>query len=248
MLFALALTFTRYLDIGAETADFGTLLHTYAIGVLPWYVAAPIIVLAAFNQMAAERSLPAILLETLVLVFAVGALHVISLTFFMAPHLDTTISVLLPSFGFRDWFWDIVVFLVALLSGHLWGAVYRRQTAAGMANGEARIMARSPSRVDIVAISDVIAASAQGNYVALITDNAEFLHRVTLAEIKAQLAQHGFVQVHRSHLVRATAIASVKRSDGRIREVRTHNGKRFPVSAAKQDIVTSMLNDDELAA
>ncbi|MEM8694757.1 MAG: LytTR family DNA-binding domain-containing protein [Pseudomonadota bacterium] len=248
ILFMLALTLTRYLDLGPGDADFGKLLHIYAIGVQPWYLAAPVIVLIGFNQASDDRPIFATLMESVILATAIGALHLLNLTFFMAPHFGTTIYEYLPTLGFRDWMWDILVFIVALLSGHLWGAIRRHREAAQPPNTAGKIMARSASRVDIVDIADVVAASSQGNYVALITDKRQFLHRTTLAEMKKHLANHGFVQVHRSHLVRADSIISVTRRDGRIKDIRISGVHQFPVSASNQDVLIDIMETDGIAA
>lgn len=244
---AVALAGTQYIDAADTGVTFWRWLHIYAIGVIPWYLAAPLTVLVAYRHASQDKPWALIAMETVILALAVGALHVLNLTLFMAPFFGVTISAYLPTLGFRDWLWDILIFVLAILCGHLWGRRNREPQAGNSVYSSTKIIARSASQMDIVKIADVSAASAQGNYVALITDQSEFLHRATLGDMKNQLTHHGFVQVHRSHLVRADAIVSASRSDGRIKEIKTTNGKTFPVSAKYQNEVSAMLQLDKLA-
>lgn len=246
VLLAVALAWTQYVDTADSGVTFWRWLHIYAIGVIPWYVAAPLTVLVAYRQASQGKHWVLIAIETVILALAVGALHVLNLALFMAPLFGVTISEYLSTLGLRDWMWDILIFVVAILCGHLWGRRNRDSHADSSADSSTKIIARSASRMDIVKIVDVTAASAQGNYVALITDQSEFLHRTTLGDMKDQLTQHGFVQVHRSHLVRADAIISASRSDGRIREIKITNGKTFPVSAGYQNAISTILQTDGL--
>jgi LytTr DNA-binding domain len=212
-----------------------------AVGFLPWLLAAPTVVLVGFRQTMLRLSWVKRTAEIVVLASGVFALMLLSMTFVMAPFWGTTIDVIMGATEFRDWIWDILFFIVALLAGQSFGMSRRNAPPADLGLRDGKIMARSASRVDIVDIDDVIAASAQGNYVALITQQSEFLHRATLAEMKKQLGRHGFVQVHRSHLVRVNSIASVTRADGRIRDIHLHGGRQLPVSAGNQEQLRDML-------
>lgn len=248
LLFILSLATTQYYDSGADARYFSRILTGYLIGVQPWFIAAPLVVLVGYLQARRRHGLLAVAVEAVLLAIAVLGIHLLNLTFILAPHYGVSIMELLSSVGLRGWMWDMIIFVMMLLSGHLLGMAERRNAEEMARNSPQKILARSASRVDIVDIDDVIAASAQGNYVALITDSAEYLHRTTLAEMKDRLQEHGFVQVHRSHLVRAQSVSSIKRADGRIKELQTHNGRRFPVSAANQDAVSAMLQVDHIAA
>lgn len=246
--FTLSLALTHYFDSGAEPEQFARIFRGYSIGVQPWYIAAPLVVLVGYLQASRRHSWLAIGIEAMLLGTAVVGLHLLNLTFFLAPHFGVAITELLATTGLRDWLWDILIFTMMLLSGHLVATAERRSIEDQSEDGRRKILARSASRVDIVDIDDVIAASAQGNYVALITHGAEYLHRCTLSEMKDRLRTHGFVQVHRSHLVRSKSVVSIKRADGRIKELQIQNGRMIPVSAANQDVISSMLKTDHIAA
>ncbi len=104
-----------------------------------------------------------------------------------------------------------------------------------------RFAVLSAGRIDYVAVKDVIAARAAGNYVALITKSSEHLHRITLAELADKLVTLGFMRTHRSHLVRPTEIVSAKiRGDG-ILEVKLSNGAVAPVSETYREHVAGVI-------
>ncbi len=85
------------------------------------------------------------------------------------------------------------------------------------------IAVRSPGRLEIVPLADVIAICAQGNYAELITLQRTWLHRETMVSLAARLDPQRFVPIHRSTIV---AVASVRRieRDGPIVHVHLRNG------------------------
>lgn len=98
------------------------------------------------------------------------------------------------------------------------------------AGGATRFAARSGDRVVLVRASEVVWARAARDYVRLHTRSDAFLVRETMAGLENRLTPEGFVRVHRSTIVRTSAISEVKRSStGRI-EVVLDDGTRHPVS------------------
>jgi two-component system LytT family response regulator len=78
-----------------------------------------------------------------------------------------------------------------------------------------RLTVRSGGRIVRLAPREIEWAEAQGNYVQLATAEGTHLVRATLAELETRLAPHGFLRVHRSHLVRADAVRELRpRQDG----------------------------------
>lgn len=71
----------------------------------------------------------------------------------------------------------------------------------------ALIEVRDGSRVVLLRPDEIDWVSSAGNYVELHGSFGSQLARRTMADIEAALAPHGFVRVHRSHLVRRAAIA-----------------------------------------
>lgn len=82
-------------------------------------------------------------------------------------------------------------------------------------DGTALIEVRDGNRVVMLRPGEIDWVSAAGNYVELHGKFGSELARRTMADIESELAPHGFVRVHRSRLVRRTAIATtVTRQSG----------------------------------
>jgi two-component system LytT family response regulator len=72
-----------------------------------------------------------------------------------------------------------------------------------------RIVVHERGRAVIVPIAEVCRLSASGNYVEVHTKDRRHLVRATLSRLAQRLDPTEFLRVHRSHLVRADAIAEV---------------------------------------
>jgi two-component system LytT family response regulator len=72
-----------------------------------------------------------------------------------------------------------------------------------------RIVVHERGRALIVPIAEVCRLSASGNYVEVHTKDRRHLVRATLSRLAQRLDPTEFLRVHRSHLVRADAIAEV---------------------------------------
>ena len=75
------------------------------------------------------------------------------------------------------------------------------------------IQASSGNQIHLVPVADVLYFEAADKYVRVLTVTHEFLIRTPLKELTGQLEARVFWQVHRSTLVRASAIARVTRDD-----------------------------------
>jgi|CXWL01.1.fsa_nt_gi DNA-binding LytR/AlgR family response regulator len=64
-------------------------------------------------------------------------------------------------------------------------------------------------RVDV---ADIHWVKAEGEYVRLHCGTASYLHRESISTLAARLEPHGFLRVHRSHLVHRDRVAAVRRS------------------------------------
>jgi len=240
---------TAYADAQQRGTDASFLhaMRAYAIGFLPWIILAPAVIATARKRIFGGGPILKKLVEAALLAVVVFALAFLSMVFIYAPLMGVPISKIAGMVGWQPWIWDIMIFLIAVLSGGVLAATAPRvKTPDGAA--PATIIVKSVSRVDSVCSTTVDAVSAQGNYVALQTKDRELLHRATLREMHTLLAREGFIQIHRSHLVRVSEIATVQRRNGRIREVALQNGKRFPVSPLGAKELTSLLNDQSALA
>lgn len=72
-----------------------------------------------------------------------------------------------------------------------------------------RLAVKDGSRTLFLAPHEISHASSAGNYVELATVHGPVLHRVTMAALADALAPHGFVRIHRAHLVRRDAITGL---------------------------------------
>lgn len=75
------------------------------------------------------------------------------------------------------------------------------------------IQASHGSQIHMVPVGDVLYFEAADKYVRVLTASAEYLIRTPLKELADQLDPQEFWQVHRSTLVRASAIATVLRDE-----------------------------------
>lgn len=85
-----------------------------------------------------------------------------------------------------------------------------RRLSADLAHTRlSRIVVHERGRSVIVPIAEISRLSASGNYVEVHTDARRHLVRATLSRLAQRLDPAEFLRVHRSHLVRADAIAEV---------------------------------------
>ncbi|WP_017668846.1 LytTR family DNA-binding domain-containing protein [Sandarakinorhabdus sp. AAP62] len=93
-----------------------------------------------------------------------------------------------------------------------------------------RLAVKDGSRTLFLAPDEISHASSAGNYVELATVHGAVLHRVTLASLADELAPHGFLRIHRAHLVRGGAIVSVASEGSGDFSVTLASGQSLPGS------------------
>ncbi|HVS77793.1 MAG TPA: LytTR family DNA-binding domain-containing protein [Steroidobacteraceae bacterium] len=82
----------------------------------------------------------------------------------------------------------------------------------------------------LVPFAALLHVEASGNYVTLFTAAGDFLHRATMKEVTRLLPATEFARTHRSHLVRLSAIRSIRgRQDGD-KSLELQDGRRVPLS------------------
>jgi hypothetical protein len=144
-----------------------------------------------------------------------------------------------------DWSWAQLVFewrkdVVTLLALCGLGLVLDRlfdRPAGGGAQAPAatpaqpwRLAVKDGGRTRFLAPDEISHASTAGNYVELATGHGPVLHRTTMAALADELAVHGFVRIHRAHLVRAAAVTSVATEGSGDFSVMLANGTSLPGS------------------
>jgi len=93
------------------------------------------------------------------------------------------------------------------------------------------IQASSGSQIHMVPVADVLYFEAADKYVRVLTAAREYLIRTPLKELTAQLDPQVFWQIHRSTLVRASAITTVTRDEaGKLHLELAGRPEKLPVS------------------
>ena len=119
-----------------------------------------------------------------------------------------------------------------------------KQGINDMTDNEHKFVVRSFGRVDIVPASDIIFARAERNYVALVCEGHEYLHRATIADIERALSRQGVIRCHRSFLVRFNLIKSMVRTNGVLTKLNLMTGHEVPVGAAYRAAVKSLYHKE----
>ncbi len=98
------------------------------------------------------------------------------------------------------------------------------------------ISASSGGTIRMIAIDDVVMFRAEDKYTAVVTVSGVAHIRTPLKDLLAQLDPDVFWQVHRSAIVRVSAIRAIRRDDdGRLRLQVAGHAETVPVSAGLQE-------------
>ncbi|WP_295695912.1 LytTR family DNA-binding domain-containing protein [uncultured Maricaulis sp.] len=222
-------------------------VQAQAVIMIPWLAIFPVIALTRVCQLTAKTPLWIAALE-LTLLGAGGILAIyLHIIFVYAPFIGAPPEQILDQIPLINWAWDpVIIALTALLSDLCTRAALRARNAREPV--EERIVLRNGRQEDILDIGDIIAVSAQGNYVAFVSADREWLQRATLAELVVQLTEREFIHIHRSHLVRSSQITSFERARGRIVRVTLASGHDFPVSARGAEALQSHIANTTLSS
>jgi len=189
-----------------------------ASSIVGWIVAMPLIALAAIRLRPPRLGWPATVGVHLLLTVAVSLLHVgVMVTIRKLVHGamgdayrfgDDLAAVLL-----YEWRKDALDYLTIAAAFAVIDWLARRADAdadPARVAAPARIEVRDGSRTIWLAPEDILWAEAAGNYVELHGATGPLLHRTTLAALERELAPHGFARIHRSRLVRRTAVRAIE--------------------------------------
>lgn len=103
---------------------------------------------------------------------------------------------------------DVITYLLLVGFFLLFERVTRPQAIT--VGTDHRIEVKDRSRTRWIAPDEIEWAQAAGNYVELHGAFGTLLHRQTLAALEAELSGRGFVRVHRSRLVRGSAVNAIE--------------------------------------
>ena len=216
------------------------IIQSQAVITIPWLAIFPAVAITRARQALLATSFPMALAELVLLGCLAILLIYLHIVFVYAPFLNAPPARILDQIPLINWAWDpVVIALTALLGDIHARSIRRRKDLSG--GSRDRIILRAGNQEDILDIGDIIAVSAQGNYVAFISGEREWLQRTTLAELVVQLTAMNFIHIHRSHLVRGPEITSCARDRGRIARVTLRTGHSFPVSARGAELLQAYL-------
>lgn len=113
-------------------------------------------------------------------------------------------------------------------------ALERATDRAGRSAGAAKYLAvRKHGRVELIAIDQILYVEGAGAYAELVLeDGTRELHDKTLEKLLALLPP-GFVRIHKSYLVRLSAVKQLNASEGSRYEAQLKNGVRLPIGRAR---------------
>ena len=113
-------------------------------------------------------------------------------------------------------------------------ALARATERDGRAAGAAKFLAvKKYGRVELVEIERIVHVEGAGAYAELVLDDGKRqLHDKTLEKLHALLPP-GFERIHKSHVVRWSAVKALHAHEGSKYEIELRNGTRLPVGRAR---------------
>jgi hypothetical protein len=181
-----------------------------------WFVLIPIVLAAAARLRPPRYRLPVALAGHAALSLVLSAAHVATMAglrklIYAVQGLSYQMPGSVPDIFVYEYRKDLVTYAAVVF---LYLLIERVSTpppaAAAPAGEEERIEVRDGTRAVWLAPADVEWAQAAGNYVELHGAFGTLLHRETLSALEERLAGHGFRRIHRSRLVRASAVRSIE--------------------------------------
>jgi two-component system LytT family response regulator len=106
-----------------------------------------------------------------------------------------------------------------------------------------QILIRDRARAYFIAVDSIDRLSAAGNYVEIHTGGKVHLVREPLAKLTAQLDAGEFIRVHRSHVVKLTAIAELQPMFHGDYELVLRNGERLALSRRYKALLPAAIRE-----
>lgn len=106
-----------------------------------------------------------------------------------------------------------------------------------------QILIRDRARAYFIAVDRIDRLSAAGNYVEIHSGGKAHLLREPLAKLAGQLDPGEFIRVHRSHVVKLTAIAELQPMFHGDYELILRNGERLPLSRRYKALLPAAIRE-----
>ena len=103
-----------------------------------------------------------------------------------------------------------------------------------------RISVRSGQKIKIIALSDILYLQAEGDYVAIITNDGRWLKEQTMKYFEENLPVNQFIRIHRSYIVQIHAITRIERNEQHY-QVALNNKERIKISTTGYRILKEKL-------
>jgi two-component system, LytTR family, response regulator len=107
-----------------------------------------------------------------------------------------------------------------------------------------RIVAKDGAKVHIIPIEKLDYVEAQDDYIALHSDNRNYLKQQTIAAIEAQLDPVRFARIHRSYIVNLDRIVRIEPFTKDSRVAILGSGARIPVSRSGLNKLKNLLGEN----
>lgn len=117
----------------------------------------------------------------------------------------------------------------------------RGERSGGRNDAHASLAVRSAGRIDLATFADIAALSGADDYVEVVlADGRRFLHDSRLQVLQLRLPP-GFVRVHRSHIVNAAHVRTLRMLPNRRRVLVLSGDTTVPVSRSRSGEITRLL-------
>jgi two-component system LytT family response regulator len=107
-----------------------------------------------------------------------------------------------------------------------------------------RIVVKDGSKVHIIPVDKLDYVEAQDDYIALYSDNRNYLKQQTISSIEEQLDPARFARIHRSYVVNLERIMRIEPYSKDSRVVVLRDGKQIPVSRSGLARLKTVLGED----
>ena len=130
----------------------------------------------------------------------------------------------------------------AALSFAVDSAFTHRHAQPARAPHRARFLVSIGQRDVVVVVSEIVWIRADGYCATLVArDRKEYLVRMSLDRLEAELDPDGFIRIHRSAIVNISEVCGLERVGGRSLVAVLRHGTRLPISRSRRDIVIRAL-------
>lgn len=124
---------------------------------------------------------------------------------------------------------ETTVFLSLSILAIIFRNLINESNTIKQSNPKQLLMVQKGNNEVLLKITDITCASSSGNYVEIFTLTDSFIVRSTLKDLAKTLAEHDFIQTHRSHLINKSAIKGCRKRKNN-NAIISQCGRELPLS------------------